>query len=241
MEKKRIVTVYAHPDDESIISGGTLIKAVKQGHEVVTICATRGEAGRIDNPEEVTRETVGQAREAELRKAAEIIGIKEVFFLDYIDAKLAEIEDEEAVEKIVGLLNKLQPQVVMTFEPEGISYHPDHIQMHRWTMMALNHPKLNFAPEKIYWNTIKQSPGRIRRGKVMGKPLEEINTVVDVGDVLQQKSQAVLAHRTQWGLLKEVFGIREGKVNLAPKEYFLLVDKEGTPLSEIKEWILPDC
>src|SRR5215470_1682442 len=80
-----ILAVAAHPDDETMLAGGTLAMYAEQGHAVYILATTRGEGGEAGEPPLATRERLGAVREAELRCAAAALGAREVFFLPYID------------------------------------------------------------------------------------------------------------------------------------------------------------
>jgi LmbE family N-acetylglucosaminyl deacetylase len=119
---KKMLAILAHPDDESFAIGGTLAKYAHEGIQVVLLCATRGEAGiQGKGPEET-----GQIREMELLEAARFLGI-EVYFLDYMDGKLASENTTKLNEHIACWIDTVQPQVILTFGPDGVSGHPDHV------------------------------------------------------------------------------------------------------------------
>ncbi len=122
IKPKRMLAILAHPDDESFAAGGTLAKYAHQGVQVTLLCATRGEAGISG----VTPEEAGAIREAELRKAAEHLGI-EVYFLGFQDGELAQTKPETLLKTIADWVDRLQPQVILTFGPDGVSGHPDHV------------------------------------------------------------------------------------------------------------------
>lgn len=145
---KRLLAIYAHPDDESFLSGGTLAKAASEGIEVTLVCATRGEVGEIADPTLATPETLAQVREGELRQAAKALGIGRVEFLNYRDSgmagtpendhpnALANASPDEVVPRLVSIIREVRPQVVMTFDPGGGYGHPDHMAMSRHTLDA---------------------------------------------------------------------------------------------------------
>lgn len=134
----KLMAVFAHPDDESLGLGGTLAKYAAEGVETYLVCATRGERGwggeEKDNP---GLTALGQIREGELRAAARILGLREVWFLDYIDGDLDQAPPAEAIAKIVSHVRRVRPQVVVTFGPEGAYGHPDHIAICQFTQAAL--------------------------------------------------------------------------------------------------------
>ena len=133
----RLMCVLAHPDDESLGVGGTLAKYAAEGIETYLVTATRGERGwfgaETENP---GPEALGRIREAELLAAANVLGIRQVDFLDYIDGDLDQADPAEIVATIVGHLRRVKPQVVITFGPHGSYGHPDHIAISQFTTVA---------------------------------------------------------------------------------------------------------
>jgi LmbE family N-acetylglucosaminyl deacetylase len=126
----------AHPDDESLGTGGTLARYADEGVETYVVTATRGEAGRLGE-ERPGPEVMGPLREKELLAAAETLGVTEVSFLDYMDGQLADVDALEATAKIVGHLRRVRPQVVITFSQDGGYGHPDHIAISQFTAAAV--------------------------------------------------------------------------------------------------------
>jgi N-acetylglucosamine malate deacetylase 2 len=122
IKPKRMLAILAHPDDESFAVGGTLAKYAHQDVQVILLCATRGEAGISG----VKPEEAGDIRERELRRAAEHLGI-EVFFLGYSDGELAQTKPEALLETVACWIDLVQPQVILTFGPDGVSGHSDHV------------------------------------------------------------------------------------------------------------------
>ena len=134
----RLMCVLAHPDDESLGTGGTLAKYAEEGVATYLVTATRGERGRFGNSKESPGlDVVGKTREAELLAAAKVFGLREVSFLNYCDGDLDQADPREAVEKIVFHLRRVQPQVVVTFGPDGAYGHPDHIAISQLTTAAI--------------------------------------------------------------------------------------------------------
>lgn len=135
---KRLLLVLAHPDDESLGFGGTIARYAHEGVEVFLVTATRGERGRYGRQQErPSNEIVGQVREQELRSAAEILGVKELFFLDYIDGDVDKANPSEISSKIAYHIRKIHPHIVMTFGGDGVYGHPDHIAISQFTTAAI--------------------------------------------------------------------------------------------------------
>lgn len=171
-----LLVVLAHPDDESFGLGGTIAYYARRGVKVYLICATRGEAGDVDTAYLRGFTTIADRRVAELRCAAEKLGLEEVLFLDYRDSGMTGSADndhpnalvqqsvEQVAVQIAGFIRKLRPQVLVTFDPIGGYHHPDHIAVHKATVEAFriadsadfvdpeNLPP--FKPAKFYFQTI---------------------------------------------------------------------------------------
>src|SRR5215467_15043056 len=119
MSKKRLLGVFAHPDDEGVI-GGALLHYSRSGVETGLICATRGEVGEISDPALATPENLGQVREGEMRAAAEVLGVHNLWFLDYRDSGmagtpenanpgcLAQANAADAVGKLVAIIRQFR-------------------------------------------------------------------------------------------------------------------------------------
>jgi len=136
-QRLRLLAVLAHPDDESLGFGGTLARYASEGVEIHLVTATRGERGRFGllpgggDPVEV-----GRVREAELRAAAAVLGVCQVSVLNYPDGALDTVDATSAIRAVVSHLRRIQPDVVVTFGPEGAYGHPDHIAISQFTTAA---------------------------------------------------------------------------------------------------------
>jgi LmbE family N-acetylglucosaminyl deacetylase len=172
--KPVILSILAHPDDESFGMGGTLALYAKNGCDVYLICATRGEVGDVD-PEHMNGfSSIAELRESELRCAAGHLGLKGVFFLDYRDSGMPGSPDnihpnaqvahsvDEVAGKVVKYIRELKPDVVLTFDPIGGYRHPDHIHIHQATVLAFakaadgsyrSDAGQPFQPGKLYFHT----------------------------------------------------------------------------------------
>jgi N-acetyl-1-D-myo-inositol-2-amino-2-deoxy-alpha-D-glucopyranoside deacetylase len=145
------MTVHAHPDDESIGTGGTMAKAVAAGHRVVLVTCTRGEMGEIVVPELDTPENhrrLGELRAVELERAMAQLGVTEWENLGYHDSDMMgragnhdprsfwRADLDEAAGRLVWLIRRLQPDVITTYNDFGGYGHPDHIRAHDVTVRA---------------------------------------------------------------------------------------------------------
>jgi N-acetyl-1-D-myo-inositol-2-amino-2-deoxy-alpha-D-glucopyranoside deacetylase len=148
-----MMAVHAHPDDETLSTGGLLARTVDEGNHAVVVCCTRGEAGEILDPDLVpdeVRDRLGAIREEELRKACAELGVKDVYFLDYRDSGMAATPEndrpdnfhnapiDEAVGRLVKLIRQCRPDVLVTYDERGSYGHPDHIKAHLVTLAAFD-------------------------------------------------------------------------------------------------------
>ena len=170
--KKTLLAVLAHPDDESFGLGGTLALYSQMGHDTYYVCATRGEAGTVDEQHLDGFKDTAELRTAELMRAAQRLGLKEVFFLGYRDSGMPGMEEnkhpdaqinhsiDEVAGRVVKHIRDLKPDVVLTFDPIGGYKHPDHIHIHNATVLAFEkagdasfHPEAGepFKPRALYF------------------------------------------------------------------------------------------
>ncbi len=181
-EKKTLLAVLAHPDDETFGMGGTLALYAQRGVDVYLICATRGEVGEMEEKYMRGFSSIAERRESELRCAAENLGLKDVFFLNYRDSGMPGTPDnehpqalvrapiEQVAHEVVHYIRQIRPQVVLTFDPIGGYRHPDHIAMHNATVRAFEEagdPQCcpddlpPYRPQKLYFHTIPHTMLRL--------------------------------------------------------------------------------
>ncbi len=221
------MAVFAHPDDEAFGTGGTLTKYAAEGYDVYVVTATRGEAGEIAEPELATPANLPYVREQELRCACQIYGVHPPRFLDYQDGQLTIVNQSQAVGRLVRIIRELRPQVLITFGPDGIYGHYDHIAVHRWATIAVD---LSADPDcfpeqlkdachphrvsKVYFRTLPEAQvaamaeeeGKPPAVMMDGVPFyfvarreDEITTVIDVSDYVEAKLRGIQCHATQVG------------------------------------------
>jgi LmbE family N-acetylglucosaminyl deacetylase len=138
MEPLKLLAVFAHPDDESMGMGGTLAKYSAEGVDTHLVCASRGERGWF-GPEEQNPglSILGQTRTLELQNAVKALGMKGLYFLNYIDGDVDQAPHAEAISQIVTHIRRIKPHVVVTFPPDGNYGHPDHIAIGQFTSAAI--------------------------------------------------------------------------------------------------------
>ena len=212
------MAVLAHPDDESLGVGGTLAKYAAEGVETTLVTATRGQRGRFrghrEPPEHPGADALARIREAELRAAAERLGVKDLTVLDYVDQELDQADPTRIVAEIAAEYRRLRPHVVVTFPPDGAYGHPDHIAISQFAVAAAL-AAASSAPghtvSKLYYIAWPQSTWRAYEeafralvAKVDGVvrkagpwPDWAITTAVDARAHWQTVWQAICCHESQ--------------------------------------------
>jgi LmbE family N-acetylglucosaminyl deacetylase len=142
-----ILGMWAHPDDESFCMGAVIAAAVKNGQKVACVTATRGEAGVQDEARWPSAE-LAKIREQELAASLEVFGSVEHHWLPYHDGHCEEVSVELAVKSLISLIEQIQPDSIFTFGPDGLTGHPDHQAVSRWTDLAVK--KLSSKKPAIY-------------------------------------------------------------------------------------------
>lgn len=172
--ERRMLGLFAHPDDEAFTCAGTLARIAARGGFVQLVCATRGELGEIGDPALATAETLGEVRAEELREACRQIGIGEPVFLGYRDSGMAGTpgnDDPRSLHRAgcdrvtadaTAAIRRYRPQVVLTFDPEGGYGHPDHIAIHHAAMAAFDAAGDRAAfPEQVAEGLAPHRPTRL--------------------------------------------------------------------------------
>jgi mycothiol S-conjugate amidase len=232
-----LLTVHAHPDDESSKGAGTVAKYKAEGIHTVLVCCTGGEEGDILNPamdRDEVKADIAAVRMAELAKAAEIIGYDEVELLGYRDSGMpdseankhpeafANVPFDEAVGRLVAIIRRARPQVIVTYPDEQQGYpHPDHLRVHDITYPAVElaadptaFPEAGEPWEvaKVYYSVWSKRRIELTHQKYLELDLESpysdewfqrpsqdhrITTMVDIEGFAEVRFDALLAHATQ--------------------------------------------
>lgn len=138
MKRQKILAVLAHPDDETLGFGGTLAYYANMGVATHLVCATRGQLGWFGTPEDYPGpDALGSIRENELVQAAQVLNIQSVQLLDYMDGELDQAEPATIIHQIATHIQRIRPQIVLTFDPFGVYGHPDHIAISQFTTAAV--------------------------------------------------------------------------------------------------------
>ncbi|HWY79985.1 MAG TPA: PIG-L deacetylase family protein [Candidatus Sulfotelmatobacter sp.] len=222
---KPVVGIFAHPDDEAFGPGGTLAQFVKEGREVYVICVTRGDAG--ENHSDKTHD-IRNIREEEVKASASILGVKDVLFLNFKDGTLSNNLYHEVAVKLQEQIEKLQPEIIITLEPRGVSGHLDHIAVSFITTYVFK--KLLFVKE--LWYSCLTEEGKKHLVKQLGNYFvyfpqgykkSEITKIVDVSDVWEQKIAAIINHESQ---KPDVEAYLKAFQDLPHEEYYIVITRD---------------
>jgi LmbE family N-acetylglucosaminyl deacetylase len=193
-EPLKLLAVFPHPDDETLGMGSTLARYAAEGVETYLLCATRGERGWFDsegpNP---GLEGVAHIREAELRCAAEHLGLHDVSFLDYIDGDVDQAHPEEIIGKIVSHVRRIKPHIVVTFGPDGAYGHPDHIALSQFTSGALV-----CAADRNFVDANPQSPHRVLKFYYMVDSQDVVRLAIEAFGGISMDIDGVTREHVGW-------------------------------------------
>ncbi|HLD11490.1 MAG TPA: PIG-L family deacetylase [Patescibacteria group bacterium] len=197
--------VFAHPDDESFMSAGLIVRLRKEGWEVVVVCATRGEEGQIGDLPEGNRKRLGVIREREFRQAAVVLGVDRCVLFPYRDMSLPRVDQKKLTQEIFEIMREVRPSLVVTFDEYGLYGHPDHRAIHRVTTHAFRLYSRESGDVTLLYVTIPDSIARKMGGTFRGHDLHTIY-IVDISSHWSKKYKALCCHRTQKKDLERYLG-----------------------------------
>ncbi|HEV3475606.1 MAG TPA: PIG-L deacetylase family protein [Actinomycetota bacterium] len=197
MAFERALVAFAHPDDAEFLCGGTVAQWVREGTDVVYVCATDGSAGW--NGPDRSREEIARIREEEMREAASVLGVTDVAFLGYTDGSLEpNLELRRAVTRHV---RRARPNVLVTFDPSKLWFGRSYI----------NHPDHRAIGQAVLDVVVCDAPTRPQFPDLVDEGLEpfsvpelwlatepsDADARVDIGETMDLKMKAIRAHRSQ--------------------------------------------
>ncbi len=205
-----ILAISAHPDDETLFAGGTLAKYAAGGHRVFILETTRGQGGEVGDPPLTTRENLAAFREKEVRKAAQVLDVEDIFFLPYVDpymeingiARRIDVPLRDFADAINAYIQKLQPDMVISHGSNGEYGHPQHIYTHQATRMALNNSQPGVA--FLSWCAWYEPSERAR---ILNKD-DRADIINDITPWHAIKVEAALCHKTQHAMFLRNTGAR---------------------------------
>jgi LmbE family N-acetylglucosaminyl deacetylase len=227
-----VLVVVAHPDDETFGTGSVIAKAAADGARVVVCCATHGEAGEDTSGATRTMEELGAVRAEELRAAARTLGAADVVLLDFADSgmsgempnhALAGVDVGEVADAVADVIERVNPDVVVTLDSEGVNDHRDHQRIGDATTIAfrsvapagarLYHWTLS-APLMKEWLAEMKAQGLLDKyvDLELGRPDADVTTIVDATSVVDTRRAAIAKHHTQMSPLSGVSPELEARI-----------------------------
>lgn len=245
-----LVCFHAHPDDESIATGGVMRRAADEGHTVVLVVATRGEEGEVVDGFLDDEEALGDRRVRETLASAEILGVKAVEWLGYRDSGMVDTpttenpecfwqaDVEEAARKLVAILEEHRCDVLTIYDSNGNYGHPDHVQVHRVGARAAEvYGKAEVFEATMNRDHIARNVSQVMRDAAdnpgdlpdvddpefnLGVPESEITTRVDVSDYVDVKRASMRAHASQ----------------ISEQSFFLAMPDDAFTMAFGQEWFV---
>ncbi len=231
-----VLSIWAHPDDETYLAAGLMARAVLNGSRVVCVTATRGEGGSMD--EEVwPPETMAGVRTEEMERSLEILGVTEHHWLDLPDIDMDTPLPDEGFERVRELVAAVQPDTILTFGPDGMTGHEAHKSVCRWSTDALledgkRGSRALYATVTPEWAEVYLplwEPFEVfRPGTPDLTPREDLAIAFDLPpDLLETKMDAILAHESQVQAIFEAVGEEAWRREMSFEAFRLGAVKEG--------------
>ncbi len=207
-KEKTILFVFAHPDDESYITGGTIAKYASDGVRIVLACLSHGEKGRKLGEVAGSKLPLGKIRKDELKTAAGHLGIAKIYLFDFPDGGIGKVPQKKLENKIIWVIRREKPEVVVTFHKNGITGHKDHIAVSLATKNAFynsgkheiktGHRQPAHYSKKLYYWTMDESLAKILGSKYKGVRREKLTTIIDCKGFLKKRILAIKSHISQY-------------------------------------------
>src|SRR5689334_21318319 len=264
-----ILVALAHPDDE-IFHGGILAHLAERGARVTLVCATDGEAGK-PHPSVGPVDELGRLRVEELRRSCARLGIEEPVLLRFHDSArkerqrhddphaLANVDMLDVEAALRPIIADVKPHVVMTFEPHGGYYHPDHVAIHRATTAAFfASGMLNAeAPERLFYTAmlreVFQGLANASRGRgivdgldadVFSTSPEMVAVTFDARPYLDRKLLALTSHQSAFGVTADVLKNPPPEIAHMLRAFRPVLEREvfvlGATRGPVRRWPLED-
>lgn len=228
-----LLAIFAHPDDETFTAGGTLALHASRGWRVKLVCVTHGEKGRAGR-EGLSDEAYKHRRADELREAANHLGVDELVLFDWGDGEVSKRPAEQTISELLAMMQRTRPAVVLTFGPDGISGHADHVAIsqratsafHRYRRETVDAPRLYYV---IRSAAIPSCCVQLAETTVS----LPVTTSIDIRSVWQRKVKAMQAYRSQSHLLATLR--KNQKAWRAREEFFHQTFPAATPEPDMRK------
>ncbi|MDA8195821.1 MAG: PIG-L family deacetylase [Actinomycetota bacterium] len=235
-----ILYLHAHPDDECMLTSGSMAKAKKNGDRVIMVTCTNGEEGEYPEGFVSSKEELAQVRRREVAESAEIIGVDRLVLLGYHDSGMAgteansnpiafcNIDLEEAARRVSDIIAEEGVDVIVGYDSNGGYGHPDHIMVHKVALRASQISEIPFyqatmnrdyleammkmAAEAGDFDSISEDE---RPSGEFGTPEAELDTFIDVSDFVDIKKRSLQVHKSQQLGVGFVFNLTDDQIRMA--------------------------
>lgn len=205
LQNRRMLCVFAHPDDECLGPGGTIARYASAGTDVFILMFTRGEAGSIGISRELDPEELARRRLIELERSCEALGVREHRVLGVPDKGVAHFDRRRGVSEILADIRRYRPQIVMTFHHRGVSGHPDHIAVASLLEEAFEAGG-DGGPLKYYgWGIPDEKSRLYERPNLQPMTDDEVAAKIDIDEAsMDRKIAAIECHQTQIDFMRSM-------------------------------------
>jgi len=201
----KILSVFAHPDDESYGPAGTLAKAISNGHIVSLLTLTQGESGSVGISKNISSNELAKHRSQELKCAAQKLGIQQLQIHNLSDKQLKDVPKRVGIDYILQEIKRFKPDTIITFHENTISGHPDHLAVTNWTFNAVK--SLPNPPVFFVYGLEERQTAMVTYRKLIPIKNNEVTHRINVENFISDKIAAIQCHKTQnaeWQQIKKV-------------------------------------
>ena len=242
-DRRCLLFVHAHPDDECLSTGGTIARYADEGAHVVLVTCTNGEAGEIADvpdlgPPEALRPRLGEIRVEELREACRRLGTVDLRLLGYHDSGMDGTPENEAaeafvnqdiggpVDKVAAIIDETRPDVIVTYNEIGFYGHPDHIRAHEVALGARE--QAAHRARKLYYNAVPRSLllGGRELASRLGQSPDDFFTIDDIERIATDDDEITTAVDVTAYVSKKFHALEAHRTQLGTTEAYLRIPED---------------
>lgn len=229
-KKRRLLFLFPHPDDESFACAGTMAKYSELGHHIYLVTATSGDKGKCGPYSITCQKELAVWREHELTNAIRCLGVSDLFLYRYPDGGLAQMDQNVLADRVLQTLLSMKPEIIITFPPDGVTGHPDHIALSLAVENAVKRFEAQASPQDypdLYYVFIPHYYDHCT--ECAPQAAFPITAKVDISKYKNQKGKALQEYKSQEYSVNKAFpGVLQGDFSVIdPYEYYTLIRSQG--------------
>ncbi|QOS99419.1 PIG-L family deacetylase [Brevibacterium sp. JNUCC-42] len=229
-KERRLLFLFPHPDDESFACAGTIAKYSELGHHIYLVTATSGNKGKCGPYSITCQEELAVWREQELSCALRCLGVSHLLLYRYSDGGLTQMDENTLTERVLQTLLSIKPEVVITFPPDGVTGHPDHIALSRVVEIAVKRSEAQLTEQEyadLYYVSIPHYYDHCTESAPQAA--FPITGKVDISNYRNRKGKALQEYKSQEYSVNKAFpGVLQGDFSvIGPYEYYTLIRSKG--------------